>query len=109
MGLIRSAKLVRSQPINPPGYSRFRHAHHPLHRGGRCWDFTVPAVVLRSGRSTGVKHGTRLSATAISMVLWAVKIEPLSESHCTGCGARIAPRGAYLGLIPCRLGDLTST
>jgi hypothetical protein len=23
------------------------------------------------------------------MVLWAVEIEPLSESHCTGCGARI--------------------
>src|SRR5436190_23610351 len=77
--------------------------------GGPCEDFTIPAVVLLSGLSTGVKHGTRLSATAISMVLWAVKIEPLSESHCTGCGARIAPRGAYLGLIPCRLGDLTST
>src|SRR5438105_1173989 len=42
---------------------------------------------LLSGLSTGVKHGTRLSATAISMVLWAAKIEPLSDSHCTGCGA----------------------
>src|SRR5216683_875691 len=47
---------------------------------------------LLSGLSTGVKHGTRLRATAISMVLWAAKIEPLSESHCTGCGARIAPK-----------------
>ena len=56
---------------------------------GPCEDFTIPAVKLLSGLSTGVKHGTRLSATAISMVLWAVKIEPLSESHCTGCGARI--------------------
>jgi hypothetical protein len=43
---------------------------------------------LLCGLSTGVKHGTRLSATAISMVLWAAKTEPLSESHCTGCGAR---------------------
>src|SRR5438046_1297344 len=24
------------------------------------------------------------------MVRWAAKIEPLSDSHCTGCGARIA-------------------
>src|SRR5256885_4020661 len=47
---------------------------------------------LLSGLSTGVKHGTKLSATAISMVLWAVKIEPLSDSHCTGCGARIEPK-----------------
>jgi len=47
---------------------------------GPCEDFTIPAVKLLSGLSTGVKHGTRLSATAISMVLWAVKIEPLSES-----------------------------
>src|SRR5712671_7724482 len=44
---------------------------------------------LLSGLSTGVKHGARLSATAISTVLWAAKIEPLSDSHCTGCGARI--------------------
>src|SRR5580704_4429471 len=36
---------------------------------------------LLCGLSTGVKHGTRLSATAISMVLWAAKIEPLSERH----------------------------
>jgi hypothetical protein len=42
---------------------------------------------LLSGLSTGVKHGT-----AISRVLWAAKIEPLSDSHCTGCGARIAPK-----------------
>src|SRR6185437_16251617 len=47
---------------------------------------------LLSGLSTGVKQGTRLSATAISMVLWAAKIEPLSDSHCTGCGAQIAPK-----------------
>jgi len=38
------------------------------------------ALPLLSALSTGVKHGTRLSATAISMVLWAAKIEPLSES-----------------------------
>src|ERR1700730_13904766 len=50
------------------------------------------AMPLLSGLSTGVKHGTRLSARAISMVLWAAKIDPLSESHCTGCGARIAPK-----------------
>src|SRR6516162_5039500 len=47
---------------------------------------------LLSGLSTGVKHGARLSARAILMVLWAAKIEPLSESHCTGCGARIVPK-----------------
>src|SRR6516165_7833486 len=46
---------------------------------------------LLSGLSTGVKHGARLSATAILTVLWAAKIEPLSDSHCTGCGARMAP------------------
>jgi hypothetical protein len=39
-----------------------------------------------------VKHGVRLSATAISIVLWAAKIDPSSDSHCTGCGARIAPK-----------------
>ena len=47
---------------------------------------------LLSGLSTGVKHGTRLRAKAISMVLWAAKIEPLSDSHCTGCGARSVPK-----------------
>src|SRR5215475_6267687 len=47
---------------------------------------------LLSGLSTGVKHGTRLSARAISMVLWAAKIEPLSDSHCTGCAARSVPK-----------------
>src|SRR5205814_399294 len=45
-----------------------------------------------SGLSTGVKPGTRLSAKAVSIVLWATKIDPLSESHCTGCGARISPK-----------------
>src|SRR5215469_9410977 len=47
---------------------------------------------LLSGLSTGVKHGTRLSAKAMSMVLWAAKIEPLSDNHCTGCGARKVPK-----------------
>src|SRR5438128_1320597 len=47
---------------------------------------------LLSGLSTGVKHVTRLRATAISSVRWAAKIDPLSDSHCTGCGARIAPK-----------------
>ena len=47
---------------------------------------------LLSGLSTGVKHGTRLSPKAISMVRWAAKIEPLSESHCTECGAQIAAK-----------------
>src|SRR5438874_9487456 len=47
---------------------------------------------LLSGLSTGVKQGTRLSARAISMVRWAAKIEPLSESHCTGYGARMVPK-----------------
>src|SRR5256885_3792985 len=37
---------------------------------------------LLSGLSTGVKQGTRLSAKAVSIVLWAAKIDPLSESHC---------------------------
>jgi hypothetical protein len=45
------------------------------------------AMPLRSGLSTGVKQGTRLSARAISMVRWAAKIEPLSDSHWTGCSA----------------------
>jgi len=49
---------------------------------------TIP---LLSGLSTGVKQATRLSAVAISIVRWAVKIEPLSDSHCTACGARILP------------------
>src|SRR5438874_10844970 len=39
-----------------------------------------------------VKQGTRLSAKAVSIVLRAAKIDPLSESHCTGCGARILPK-----------------
>src|ERR1051325_1026522 len=47
---------------------------------------------LLSGLSTGVKHGTRLRARAISIVRGAAKIEPLSESHCTGCGAQIRPK-----------------
>src|SRR5436190_20890585 len=47
---------------------------------------------LLSGLSTGVKQGTRLSAKAVSIVLWAAKIDPLSESHCTGCGARTLPK-----------------
>jgi hypothetical protein len=42
---------------------------------------------LLSGLSTGVKHGSRFSATAISRVRWAAKIEPLSVSHCTLRGA----------------------
>jgi len=50
------------------------------------------AMPLLSGLSTGVKQGTRLSARAISMVRWAAKIEPLSESHCTGYGARMVPK-----------------
>src|ERR1700761_8045753 len=45
---------------------------------------------LLSGLSTGVKQGSRLSATAMSIVLWAAKIDPLSESHCTRCGAGTA-------------------
>jgi hypothetical protein len=48
------------------------------------------AVALRA--FDGVKHGTRLSPKAISMVRWAAKIEPLSESHCAECGARIAAK-----------------
>ena len=32
---------------------------------GPCEDFTIPAVVLLSGLSTGVKHGTRLSIGAL--------------------------------------------
>jgi hypothetical protein len=47
------------------------------------------AIPLLSGLSTGVKHGARLSAKAISIVLWAAKIEPLSDNHCTRCGAPI--------------------
>jgi hypothetical protein len=43
------------------------------------------AMPLLSGPSTGVKHGTRLSATAISMVLRAVKIEPLSPRAGLNC------------------------
>jgi hypothetical protein len=35
-------------------------------------------VPLLSGLSTGVKHGTKLSATAIPMVGWAARIEPLA-------------------------------
>jgi hypothetical protein len=34
----------------------------------------------------------QVESTAISVVLWAAKIEPLSESHCTACGARIVPQ-----------------
>src|SRR5436309_185004 len=47
---------------------------------------------LLSGLSIGVKHGIRLRAMAISTVRWAAKIEPLSDSHCTGYGARSAPK-----------------
>src|SRR5579864_1479779 len=36
--------------------------------------------------------GHELSARAISTVLWAAKIEPLSLSHCTGWGARTLPK-----------------
>lgn len=35
----------------------------------------------RATKPTEVKHGARLSTRAISMVLSAAKIEPLSESH----------------------------
>lgn len=41
-------------------------------------DFAIP---LLSGLSTGVKQGSRFSATAMSMVFWAAKIEPSSVSH----------------------------
>ena len=44
------------------------------------------------GLSTGVKHGARLSARAISMVLWAANIAPLSDNHCTGYGAGSVPK-----------------
>src|SRR5271156_7063118 len=47
---------------------------------------------LLSELSTGVKHRARLSARAISIVLWAANIEPLSDNHCTGCGARSVPK-----------------
>jgi hypothetical protein len=35
------------------------------------------------------------------MVLWAAKVEPPSDSHCTGCGARIRikPRDNDWGVI----------
>jgi len=46
---------------------------------------------LLSGLSTGAKQDTRLSARAISMVRWAAK-ESSPDSHCSGCGARIAAK-----------------
>jgi len=45
------------------------------------------AIPLLSGLSTGVKHGSRLRAAAISRVRYVAKTEPLSVSHCTLCGA----------------------
>ena len=53
---------------------------------------TWPPLPLARMRCERVKHGARLSAKAISTVRWAAKIEPLSDSHCTGCGARIPPK-----------------
>ena len=39
-----------------------------------------------------MKQGERPSAVAVSRLLAAVKIEPLSDSHCTWCGALKVPK-----------------
>src|SRR4029077_12969264 len=70
--------------------------------GGGIGDRVPPNVIALEGLHKRLGHPRALGAfdrretrheiaRAISMVLWAAKIDPLSESHCTGCGARIAP------------------
>src|SRR5947207_16002712 len=83
--------LVMLQPARRGGVSRYRVAAEDIQpQCVHLWSALCPSDTharfvhksqsfrraLLSGLSTGVKHGTRLSATAISTVLWAVKIEP---------------------------------
>src|SRR5438105_860285 len=70
--------------------------------GSGVWDQAYANVVALQGFDEGLGHTVALRAfdrgearyqiQRQGDLLWAAKIDPLSDSHCTGCGARIAPK-----------------
>ena len=80
---------------------------HPMvdasERGSGIRNRTDPDIVALKGFDKGFGHAVAFGALHRRetwdeierqcglVVLWAVKIEPLSESHCSACGARILP------------------